>query len=63
MNIETFFKNYNRENKSSTKNKDKLFKNSEFNFKSIILYFTNKVNIYLLISLPCRYKDIPYLAR
>ena len=32
MDIETFFKNYKRDNKNSTKNNDKLFKNSEFSF-------------------------------
>ena len=44
MDIETFFKNYKRDNKNSTKNKDKLFKNSEFNFDGYDIVVISNIN-------------------
>ena len=44
MDIETFFKNYKRDNKNSTKNKDKLFKNSEFSFDGYDIGVISNIN-------------------
>ena len=44
MDIETFFKNYKRNNKNSTKNKDKLFKNSEFSFDGYDIGVISNIN-------------------
>ena len=44
MDIETFFKNYKRDNKNSTKNKDKLFKNSEFSFEGYDIGVISNIN-------------------
>ena len=44
MDIEMFFKNYKKENKNSTKNKDKLFKNSEFNFNGYDIGVISNIN-------------------
>ena len=44
MDIKTFFKNYKRDNKDSTKNKDKLFKNSEFNFDGYDIGVISNIN-------------------
>ena len=44
MDIEMFFKNYKKENKNSTKNKDKLFKNSEFNFDGYDIGVISNIN-------------------
>ena len=44
MDIKTFFKNYKRDNKGSTKNKDKLFKNSEFNFDGYDIGVISNIN-------------------
>ncbi len=44
MDIETFFKNYKRDNKNSTKNNDKLFKNSEFSFDGYDIGVISNIN-------------------
>ena len=44
MDIEMFFKNYKKENKNSTKNKDKLFKNSEFSFDGYDIGVISNIN-------------------